>query len=59
MYLRNSKWSQITDDLHIFMKTSEMSVQTIRIIKHFLIPPYVLTSSSSDSYDVELNSGPL
>ena len=47
------------DDLHIFIKTSEMSVQTIRIIKHFLIPPYLLTSSSSDSYDVELNSGPL
>ena len=29
-YLRNSKWSHLTADLHI-LKTSEMSVQTIRI----------------------------
>ena len=29
-YLRNSKWSHLTADLHI-LKTPEMSVQTIRI----------------------------
>ena len=58
MYLRNSKWSQTTDDLYIFIKTSEMSVQTIRIKTLFN------TSVRSHifflhSYDVALNSGPL